>query len=69
MSNDIYFIEVCDYESCWYDSIWEEQTDAINAFDEYKLNKKGFEQIKRLGHREINCKVNIKNIRLIKEVI
>jgi len=67
MGRYIYFVEICDYEACWYDSMWEDEYKAKEAFDEYNLLASKFEQIKRFGYREINCKTDKGRMRLIKE--
>lgn len=55
VENDwIYFVEVCDYEACWYVSIWDNSEDGRKQFNDYKLNDGNFEQIKRFGKRKIN---------------
>jgi len=57
MENDlIYFVEVCDYEACWYVSIWDNEEDARDHYNDYKLDDGNFEQVVRLGKRKINTR-------------
>lgn len=54
----IHFVEVCDYEACWYDSVWDNCVDATIAFDDYNLMNEQFEQIVRLGRRTLNSTID-----------
>lgn len=55
VENDwIYFIEVCDYEACWYVSIWDNIEDGRKHYDDYVLDKGNHEQMVRFGKRKIN---------------
>jgi len=50
----IYYVEVCDYEACWYVSIWDNAEEAEKHFDEYCFGM--HEQYKTLGVRELNTR-------------
>lgn len=50
----LYFVEICDFEACWYQSVWDNEIDALVSYDKYDLNDSNFEQTKRLGSRSMN---------------
>jgi hypothetical protein len=50
----IYFVEICDYEACWYTSMWVDEDKAREQFDNYDLDVKQHETTKRFGKRKIN---------------
>jgi len=50
----IYFVEICDYEACWYTSVWDDEDVAREHYDNYVLSKVSHEQEKRLGKRKLN---------------
>jgi len=50
----IYFVEINDYESSWYTSIWDDKETAQKAYNEYELIKNNHEIAKRWGKRLLN---------------
>jgi len=53
----LYYVTVCDYEACWYDSVWDNEVDLIVAYNEYELREDNHEQLKQMGKRPINSSV------------
>lgn len=50
----LFYVQVCDWEACWYDSVWDNEVDAIVAYNKYELIED--QQTVRHGKRPMNSR-------------